>query len=203
MHAGLRWITAAVAGTVAALAAAPAAFAHLEGAGASGIATGLLHPLTGADHLLAMVAVGLWAAQRGGAERWRLPAAFLAAMLAGSAAALAGLSVAGVEVGLALSVLLLGALLLAAPALSGSTALVLVASAALLHGLAHGSELAAGLSPLSYGTGLLLATAGLHGLGVAGGVLLLRTRLPGAAVALRAGGAGIALLGAVLTTALL
>jgi urease accessory protein len=203
MRVGLRWLLAVGAGLATSLLLAPAAFAHLQGGAAAGLTSGLLHPLTGLDHVLAMLAVGLWAAQRGGAERWRLPLAFVGTMLVGGVLGMSGLVLPYGEIGIALSVLLLGVLIVSAPRLSSPAALALVAAAALLHGHAHGSELAAGLSPALYAAGFVAATAALHAAGVAAGVGLLWVRREGAALALRASGAGIAACGGLLLAALL
>jgi urease accessory protein len=205
MHTGSRWFTAALAGLAALLLAAPAALAHPQGTLSipGGLSSGLLHPLTGLDHLLAMLAVGLWAAQRGGRERAWLPAAFVGAMVAGGVLALIGLPLPGVELGIALSVLALGALVVATPLLPRWAALGLVLLAGVLHGHAHGTELIPGLSPALYAAGFVVATAALHALGVLLATGLLRMRTGAGAVTLRAGGAAIALAGVVLVAGLL
>jgi urease accessory protein len=171
----------------AGLLAAPAVFAHTFGAHGAGFAEGLAHPLLGADHVLAMVAVGLWAAHLGGRAVWRVPAAFLAAMMVG-----AGLAYpwAGVEAGVGASVLALGLLLAFAPRWPESLAVLAVALFGVFHGSAHGLEMPQAASPVAYGLGFLSATAALHGLGVGLGLSWLRGRW-----ARRAGGAAIAALG--------
>lgn len=137
------------------LAAAPAS-AH--SVGGSGFADGLAHPLFGLDHLLAMVAVGLWAGRIGGRALWLVPAAFLAAMLMGS---LLRVALPLVEPGILGSVVILGLLAFAAPKLPLWLPAGIVALFAVLHGQAHGVELGGGAATL----GFLLATAALHGLG--------------------------------------
>ncbi len=178
---------------VLAVAAAPhAAEAHLYGAYGAGFADGAAHPIGGIDHLLAMVAVGLWAAQIGGRALVALPAAFLAFM------ALGGVAGAGaphlVELAVAGSVLALGAIvaLAARPAIAAGMAVV--GAFALFHGLAHGAELSQAMNPWAYALGFLIATAALHALGVGLG----RVAASRAAESLRWGGGAIAAAGAVL-----
>ncbi len=159
-----------LAGT--ALATATVAQAH-TGHGAEGLAAGLVHPL-GADHLLAMLAVGLWsAAALEPGRRWQGPAVFLALLALGAVAGAAGLALPLVEVGIALSVSVFGAMLLAPKALPKALGLALVGSAAALHGLAHGAELPAGSSFAGYAAGFLLSSALLQALGLALGRWLL------------------------------
>jgi urease accessory protein len=159
-----------LAGT--ALASATAAQAH-TGHGAEGLAAGLAHPL-GADHLLAMLAVGLWsAAALVPGRRWQGPAMFLVLLALGAVAGAAGLALPLVEVGIALSVSVFGAMLLAPKALPIALGLALVGFAAALHGLAHGAELPTGSSFAGYAAGFLLSSALLHALGLALGRWLL------------------------------
>jgi len=159
---------------VAALAlAAGAAQAH-TGHATGSLFAGLAHPL-GADHLLAMLAVGLWsAAALPAGRRWAGPAAFMAALLAGAAAGVAGLALPLVEHGIVLSVGLFAVLLAAPRALPVPAALALIAAAATLHGLAHGAEAPPTGSFSAYAGGFLLGTAALHGLGLAAGAGLRR-----------------------------
>ena len=146
------------------LAAATAASAH-TGHGTHSLAEGLVHPF-GLDHLLAMVAVGLWSATALPARRRAAgPLLFLALMAAGAAAGAAGLALPLVEAAIALSVTVLGLMLLAPRALPAGLGLALVAVAAGLHGLAHGAELPFGASFGVYAAGFLFTTGALHGLG--------------------------------------
>lgn len=171
-----------------------------------------LHPLTGLDHLAAMVSVGLWSAlttnpTRDGASRamWAAPAAFAATLLAGALLGLGGLRLPGVEPMIAASLLILGLLVCtrtALPTLAGSA---LVAAFALFHGLAHGAELASAHAAAAL-AGMALSTAGLHAFGITVG-LGLRQRQTGALStggtrmwASRLAGAGVAAFGAVLLT---
>ncbi|MFT3957457.1 MAG: HupE/UreJ family protein [Piscinibacter sp.] len=151
--------------------AAGTASAH-TGHGTESLFEGLAHPL-GLDHLLAMVAVGVWSAVAfDGARRWLAPLTFLAAMTAAALLALAGLALPFVEQGIALSVLLFGAMLAFARRVPAAPGLALVAMAAALHGLAHGAELPAGASVAGYALGFLTSTAALHAGGVGLGLAL-------------------------------
>ncbi|WP_119352455.1 HupE/UreJ family protein [Azohydromonas sediminis] len=151
--------------------AAGNASAH-TGHGTGSLFQGLAHPL-GLDHLLAMVAVGVWsAAAFDGARRWIAPLTFLAAMTAAALVAMAGLALPFVEHGIALSVAMFGAMLAFAKRVPAAPGLALVASAAALHGVAHGAELPAGASVAGYALGFLATTAALHAAGVGLGVAL-------------------------------
>ena len=171
--------------------AAPAA-AHTGAAGgviAGAFAAGFLHPFNGWDHLLAMIAVGLWAALIGGGAVRRLIVLFPVAMAAGAAAAMAGIGLPAVETGIALSAVVLG--LAVAFALRPATwvAAALVVVFAVLHGHAHGTELPAAANAFAYAAGFLLATVALHLAGAAAGVMARQgragmvARLAGAAIA--------------------
>lgn len=143
------------------------ALAH-PGHGFSGFASGFMHPLLGWDHLLMMVAVGVWAANMGGKARWQLPLTFVCTMLAGALLGAAGIVIGGVvESAIAAGLLALGLVLMTRFAVNRTMQLLFTALFALMHGLAHGVELSQGsrsdmMMPL---LGMLLATAGLHGLG--------------------------------------
>lgn len=173
--------------------------AHTFGAHDAGFAHGFLHPVGGWDHLLAMVAVGLWAAQRGGAALWALPTAFVTAMIGGGLLGMTGIGLPAVELGIAGSVIALGALIAAQSRLSLPVSLVVVSAFALFHGHAHGAEMPEAAQPLLYGLGFALATALLHGVGV-GAALSLRGVVRGGtgALALRGLGAAIGLGGVAL-----
>ncbi len=158
-------------GAAALLLAAGSASAH-PGHGVASLAAGLAHPL-GLDHLLAMVAVGLWSAAALPRERqWQGPLAFLLAMSAGAALGLAGLVLPFTETGIAASVLVFGVMLAFARRIAPGAGLALIAGAAALHGLAHGAELPAGASVAGYAFGFLATTALLHGGGLAAGLAL-------------------------------
>jgi len=165
------------------------AAAHPTGAAGAGLAAGFAHPLGGLDHLLAMVAVGLWAAQLGGRALWLVPLGFVGALLLGGLAAFSGPALPIVEPGIAGSLLVLGGLIALRQSLPPWLGGLVVGLFALCHGHAHGSELPAGAAPLLYVLGFVAATALLHlaGIGLGRG-------LAGRLV-LRAGGAGIATAG--------
>lgn len=142
------------------------AFAH-AGHDHAGMLAGLAHPLLGLDHLLAMLVVGLWAAQQNGAARWALPATFVAGMLLGGLLGFARMEIPLMESGIAGSVLAFGLLVAVAVRLPMAAALGLTAVFALTHGVAHGLELPALASPFGYAAGFVVATAALHGVGYA------------------------------------
>jgi urease accessory protein len=149
--------------------------AHTQGAPIFDCASGLAHPFHGWDHLLALVAVGLWAAQLGGAARWRVPAAFAAAMACGAALGVAGSRPDGLETIAVTTVLILGLLTTAAERPRVSLGLAFVALLGLAHGLVHGAEMPPGVDAAGYGSGLMLATVALHALGFALGHAARRT----------------------------
>jgi urease accessory protein len=151
-----------------------AAFAHPGHGDAGGFAHGFLHPLGGLDHVLAMVAVGLFAAHLGGRALWLVPATFVVVMAAGGALGMAGVTVPLVEAGIALSVVVLGlavALRMNVPTLA---AMALVGFFAIFHGHAHGTEMPQDSSGVAYAAGFLLATALLHTAGIALGITVAR-----------------------------
>lgn len=170
------------------------AFAH-PGHDESGLMAGVTHPLTGIDHLLAMFAVGLWAAQQKGSARWKLPVAFVSCMLLGGLLGFDGFSVPYLENGIAASVLALGLLVAVAASPPMAVSIVITGLAGLAHGIAHGIELPQMASPAWYAVGFVAATSALHatGYGLArwrpiGGAMLIRT------VGLFSAGAGALLL---------
>ncbi|MBR0568876.1 HupE/UreJ family protein [Azoarcus sp. L1K30] len=142
---------------------AGAASAH-TGHGTTGFSAGFAHPFSGIDHLLAMLAVGVYAAQQQGAVRWALPAGFVAAMLGGAALGAAGMQLPLVETGISVSVLVLGLLIAFVVRLPLAAALPLVAAFAVFHGFAHHAEKGSA-SMLVFAAGFAAATASLHGAG--------------------------------------
>jgi urease accessory protein len=171
------------------LAATLPAFAHLDPAEHGSLAAGFTHPLFGTDHILAMVAVGLWAAMQGGRATWAVPAAFVGTMALGFAAAIAGIPLFFVEPVILASVVFLGiGVALALPVPTTAVA-ALVGFFAFFHGHAHGGELGAATAS-EYAVGFVIATIMLHAAGIAAGVVINRfgakvlTRVAGAATAL-------------------
>lgn len=174
-----------------------AAEAHDLGAGI-GLASGLAHPFTGMDHLLAMVAVGLWAAQQGGRALWAVPAAFVAMMGAGAGLAIAGIGLPLVEAQVAGSLLVLGCLVATGLRLPVGVGASIAGAMAVCHGQAHGIELPLAAAPAVYAAGFLVATAALHGVGIG----LWRLAGSGRSAALaRVGGGAVAATGLMLLAA--
>ncbi|RJG10578.1 protein hupE [Pseudomonas cavernicola] len=153
------------------------AFAH-TGHDTSGMLAGVAHPITGLDHLLAMLAIGLWAAQQKGAARWALPVTFVASMLVGGLLGFEGFEIPFMETGIAASVLALGLLVAVAACLPMALSIGLTTIFALTHGVAHGLELPTLASPWGYVLGFVAATASLHAAGYAMVRLLPRTAAP-------------------------
>ncbi len=187
----------ALAAAVTVLAASPA-LAHTQGVAGAGLGAGVLHPFAGIDHVLAMLAVGLFAWQRGARARWIVPAAFVVMVAAGAVAGANGGAYPVVELGVIGSLLVLGALVAVALRLPVGAAASIVGLFAVFHGHAHGAEMAAAASPVLFGLGFLAATAALHGLGLAMGYLCRHGRWPRL---VRAAGAAVAVSGAVLLAA--
>ena len=155
----------------AGIAIAVPALAHEQQGQAAGFITGVLHPVSGLDHVLAMVAVGLWGAQLGAPAIWLLPVTFPLMMAFGGFLGLVGVPLPGVEIGIAASAILLGTMvaLQARPPLA--LAALLVAFFAVFHGHAHGTELPAGESGLLYSVGFVVATGLLHAVGISIGLI--------------------------------
>lgn len=169
-----------------------AAFAHVEQGQAAGFLTGLKHPWSGLDHVLAMIAVGLWGAQLGNPSLWLLPVTFPMMMSLGAVMGLLGMGLPGVEVGIALSALLLGGMVLGEVRPKLAVAMLLVGFFAIFHGHAHGTELPPGQSGLLYSMGFVIATGCLHAMGIGIGLV---HRWPAGRLAVRGAGALIAGMG--------
>ena len=166
--------------------------AHIEAGQAGGFLSGLRHPVSGLDHVLAMVSVGLWGAQLGPPAIWILPVTFPMVMAFGGFLGLVGVPLPGVEIGIALSAVLLGFMVAreARPPLGVAAALVGIF--AVFHGHAHGTELPAGQSGILYSIGFVMATGCLHAMGIAIGLV---HRWPAGRVALRAAGVLVTIAG--------
>ena len=168
------------------LTAATPALAHTGHGAASGLLAGISHPMGGLDHVLAMVSVGLFAAVLGGRALWALPASFVGMMLVGGALGLSGIAVPAVEFGIAMSIVVLGAIVTWGRQWPIQAAAALVGVFAVFHGYAHGAEIPTGSDAVLYCLGFALVTAMLHGAGIAAGRLTLghaaMMRLAGAAV---------------------
>ena len=177
------------------LAATPV-LAHSGGGG--GLALGLMHPVLGLDHVLTMVTVGLFASQRGGRGLWMVPASFVIVMALGGGLGVAAVGLPLAEIGIALSVVVLGAAVALRLRTPLALAMGLVGFLALFHGHVHGTEMPASVSGLAYGVGFLVATASLHTVGIGIGILASRLASERGMVAVRAAGAAIAASGLVI-----
>jgi urease accessory protein len=177
---------------IATLFIATPAVAHTGTGLPGGFISGFLHPLSGPDHMLAMVSVGLWGAFLGRPLLYALPMIFPMMMAVGGAIGMANVPVPPVEIGIALSVFVLGIMIMAAVRAPVWLACMIVAIFALFHGYAHGHELPSAADPIGYSVGFVLATGLLHLVGIAIGSL---RSLPGGAKALRVGGGLIAATG--------
>jgi urease accessory protein len=151
---------------------AQTAQAHVGDHEVGGLVHGLQHPLGGLDHILAMLAVGLWATQIGGAALWALPLAFISAMVLGGVLGMTGITVMFVEQAILLSDLILGLVVLLGTRLPLKIGMGIVGLLAIFHGYAHGAEMPHGASGLEYATGFVFSTAFLHGLGLGSALLI-------------------------------
>jgi urease accessory protein len=168
------------------------ALAHSIGSSAAGFAGGFLHPLSGLDHMLAMVCVGIWGAELGAPAVWLLPIAFPLIMAVGGAFGVVGVPLPAGELLIALSVVVLGTLVALAWELPVAVALTIVGIFAIAHGHAHGMEMPGAADALGFTIGFVLATGLLHLTGIAIGVL---TRWPAGVLAIRACGCAVAVTG--------
>ncbi|MEM6440365.1 MAG: HupE/UreJ family protein [Pseudomonadota bacterium] len=164
---------------------------HSHG-GPGGFLSGFLHPLAGWDHVLAMVAVGLWGAFLGAPAIWLLPVVFPLVMALGAALGILGVPLPAVEAGIAASAAVLGLMIVLKARLPLPAAAAIVGVFAIFHGHAHGTELPKAATPAAYAVGFVLATGLLHMLGIAFGAL---ARWPRGRLALQAGGGAISLAG--------
>ena len=184
----IRWLAL----VVLVLLAPPVAGAHTETGTIGGFVSGFLHPLTGLDHIAAMVAVGLWGAYLGAPAMWLLPVIFPMVMAFGGALGVLGVPLPGVELCIALSGIMLGLAVAFAARPPLWVAGVMVGFFAIFHGHAHGSELPHSANAFTYAVGFVVATGLLHLSGIALGLL---TRWPWGTMVVRAGGGVIACVG--------
>lgn len=187
-----RFVSVAVLGALSLLLFPTDAGAHTETGIVGGFLSGFEHPLTGLDHFVAMVAVGLWGAFLGQRAMWTLPVVFPVVMALGGAAGVLGMPLPGVETGVALSAVLLGGLVAFATKPPLWVAAVLVGCFAIFHGHAHGTELPKSANALAYAVGFVIATGLLHLAGIGIGML---TRWPWGRATVRACGGAIAAVG--------
>jgi len=168
------------------------ASAHVESGSIGGFSSGFLHPLTGLDHIVAMVAVGLWGAFLAGRAMWLLPVIFPVVMAFGGALGILGVPLPGVEQGIALSGIVLGFMVAFALRPPLWVAGVIVGIFAIFHGYAHGAELPESANPLTFAIGFVVSTGLLHLAGIAFGLLV---KWSWGRALVRAGGGAIALVG--------
>jgi urease accessory protein len=176
------------------LASRPASAHIVDGSATGGFIGGFAHPLFGLDHVVAMVAVGLWGALLGPPAIWLLPITFPMVMALGGAIAILGVPVPGVEIGIAASAIVLGGMIALAMRPPLVVAALVVGAFAIFHGHAHGAELPPGTDAVAFSVGFVMATGLLHLAGIAFGLL---TRWPAGRIGVRVAGVGIALVGAV------
>jgi urease accessory protein len=181
-----------LATTVFLLAFAGIASAHEATGLAGGFSSGFMHPILGWDHVIAMVAVGLWGAFLGNPAIWILPVVFPLVMAFGGALGVMGVPVPAVETGIAVSAIVLGVMVAAAARPNVWIAAAIVGLFAIFHGHAHGTELPGAVNPIAYSLGFVIATGLLHLCGIAFGAL---AQWPAGKMVVRAGGGAIALAG--------
>ncbi|WP_431064298.1 HupE/UreJ family protein [Methylotuvimicrobium sp.] len=186
----------AIIGITAFFAYGNAAQAHTFGAEGAGFAEGFIHPFIGVDHLLAMLAIGIWAVQLGHKALWRLPAAFVGTMSLAALLASYGPVLPLLELAIAATVLFLGIILMFSVRLPIAAGILIAGLFASVHGYAHGLEMPQAASPLFYGAGFIAATSLVHAFGITMAVLIKRQLW-----LTRAGGLAIATAGLYLATA--
>lgn len=183
------------AATLVATTVSTAAFAHPGHAEASGFAAGFAHPIGGLDHILAMVGVGLFAWMLKGRALWLVPAAFVGMMAIGGVLGVFQLPVPMVELGIALSIVVIGLLVAFGKSIPIAAAMAIVGVFAIFHGHAHGTEMPAAMSGLTYGIGFIAATALLHTIGIATGLAIGKAGEARGFQVARVGGAAMAAIG--------
>ena len=175
--------------------AASSALAHSSAESVSGISAGFIHPIGGLDHVLAMVAVGILAAQLGGKSILLVPASFVGMMVVGCLLGIAGIPVLFIEFGIVGSVVILGVVIATEVQVPTGLAMSLVGLLAVFHGYAHGTEMPLNANGIEYGMGFIIATAVLHAVGALLGIGIEKITRKFAPTTIRAGGAIIATVG--------
>lgn len=179
------------------------AFAHTGIGDTTGFVHGFSHPISGLDHILAMVMVGLLAYQLGGRAMWLVPTTFVLVMAMGGALGVAGINIPFVETGIALSIVVLGAMVALGVKAPTAAAMGVVGLFAIFHGHAHGAEMPESVAGLAYAAGFMIATATLHGLGIGIGFLIGRAGAQYGSGVVRASGGVAAVAGIGILTGLL
>lgn len=177
------------------LIASTAASAHTGIGDTTGFVHGFTHPISGIDHILAMVAVGLFAAHLGGRALWLVPLSFVSMMAVGGVLGMTGINLPFVEIGIGLSVVVLGIAVAYGLHIPTAAAMALVGFFAIFHGYAHGTEMPQSVSGLEYALGFVLATASFHGVGIGLGLAIGRMSDAFGSRVLRAAGSAMALAG--------
>ncbi len=185
----------ALSAALAASTVSTAAFAHTGITATAGFAAGFAHPIGGLDHILAMVGVGLFAWMLKGRALWLVPASFVAVVALGGVLGMYQVPVPMVELGIALSIVVIGALVVLGKSIPVVAAMAIVGVFAIFHGHAHGSEMPAAMSGTSYGIGFIAATALLHAVGIAAGLAIGKIGAARGFQVARAGGAAMAAIG--------
>jgi urease accessory protein len=170
-----------------------AASAHVDVGGANGFVHGFSHPFSGIDHVLAMVAVGAFAAHLGGKALWLVPLTFISVLAVAGLVATAGINLPVVEIGIGLSVVVLGLVLAFQLSLPIVTAMALVGFFAIFHGYSHGAEMPESAGGFAFGGGFVCATALLHAIGIGLGIKHLGSKYSQTLV--QVGGSAMALIG--------
>lgn len=176
------------------------AAAHISGGLAGGFSSGLMHPVLGLDHVVAMLGVGLWGAFLGSPAIWILPVAFPLVMTIGGALGIIGVPLPAVETGIALSAIVLGTMVAFAVRPPIAVAAFIVGFFAIFHGYAHGAELPTSANPMAFSLGFVISTGLLHLTGIAFGLL---SRWPSGRRVVQAGGVVIAFTGVAFLSELL
>lgn len=187
--------TLAVAAAFGVTTISTAALAHTGVGATAGFTAGFSHPIGGLDHILAMVGVGLFAWMLKGRALWLVPAAFVAMMAVGGVLGMFQVPVPMVELGIALSIVVIGGLVTLGKSIPVAAAMAIVGVFAIFHGHAHGAEMPAAMSGLSYGIGFIAATALLHTVGIATGLAIGKAGEARGFQVARVGGAAMAAIG--------
>ncbi|MCK5167078.1 MAG: HupE/UreJ family protein [Rhodospirillaceae bacterium] len=174
--------------------------AHTGAGSVSDISAGFGHPIGGIDHVLAMLAVGILAAQLGGKSLWFVPAAFVGMMVVGGLLGISGVPVPFVELGIVGSIIVLGGAIAAGRKIPMSLAMSMVGLVAIFHGHAHGTEMPANISAIEYSIGFIAATSLLHAFGISLIIGARKVAKETASIAIRVSGGSIAVTGAALLT---
>ena len=182
-------------GALAAILFPATAFAHTGVGATHGFSQGFIHPIGGADHVLAMVSVGLFAYVLGARALWLVPLAFVSMMAAGGFLGMSGFELPFVETGIALSVIVIGMAAALGQKMPVAAAMALAGGFAIFHGFAHGAEMPQDASGLTYGLGFMLATALLHAAGITACFLVAKLAQEFGRTAARIGGGAAALAG--------